>query len=243
MARCCMSDKAFSRCVAIVEAHEVLTCWYRCLHNFGEVAHISALTGLWWRGEAHHLSSQESCSGRKIQHNIYPQITQKQRSVCTQRQSVTLPLALETGCFIWVPEEERKHLLRNYLQQMRWRINILFGFYCPLLSDLRCCLFYKMLHGEVGAAPFHTFPYATKRPQLFVRRGPQQLHRKPVFQVRSAWWLLSNSGMLHFSFLMWKLPQPSTCIVGIPRPFKATLQEKEPCQLLSSSRRWKISIL
>lgn len=80
---------------------------------------------------------------------------------------------------------------------MRWRIKILFGFYCPLLSDLRCCLFYKMLHGEVGAAPFHMFPYATKRHQLFVQSSQQQL----------------LSGMLHFSFLMWKLPQPSTCIV------------------------------
>lgn len=58
-------------------------------------------------------------------------------------------MALETGHFIWVPEEQRKYLLCN-LPKMRSRINSFLGFYCPLHNDLRCDLFSKMLQWMVS---------------------------------------------------------------------------------------------
>ena len=69
-------------------------------------------------------------------------ITQQlQRCVCTQIQSAALPLALETGRFIWVPEEERKTLVV-------WpRANEAADTFCILPPSaqwpLRCWLFIK----------------------------------------------------------------------------------------------------
>ena len=68
-------------------------------------------------------------------------LTRAQRAVCAQLRCGILPLAIETGRFHAIPEEDRKcHLcdLREVENEMH------FLFYCPFFHELRAKLFFKL---------------------------------------------------------------------------------------------------
>lgn len=68
-------------------------------------------------------------------------LTRAQRSVCAQLRCGTLPLALETGRFHSVPEEERICTLCDLIDIEN---EMHFLFYCPLYCDLRNELFFDL---------------------------------------------------------------------------------------------------
>ena len=69
-------------------------------------------------------------------------LNKRQRSLCAQIRSGTLPLALETGRFNATPEEER-YCLFCELDEIENEVHFLF--YCSKYDDIREILVNKML--------------------------------------------------------------------------------------------------
>ncbi len=68
-------------------------------------------------------------------------LTRRQRSLCAQLRSGTLPIALETGRFNATPEEDRVCLLCDLGGIEN---EIYFLFHCPIYDGIRSVLFSKM---------------------------------------------------------------------------------------------------
>lgn len=97
-----------------------------------------------WLGEVQHKPKLRTY--RLIKDNYGPEhcvtlnLSRAQQSICAQLRCGILPLALETGRFHSIPEEDRKCCMCD-LGEIKNEFHFLF--YCPLYNDYRQRLFCK----------------------------------------------------------------------------------------------------